>query len=102
MQYQGIRIDHGIGIASSDRGMAFKGGLAAFDLAQQALEWTHIHPEETGAGVAIWGGPSIDLAGNVAFAGSGNNYTRIDTDISSCLPHLNHRNDVFPTTGCDT
>jgi hypothetical protein len=34
-------------------------------------------------------------------SGSGNGYNYIESDISSCLPHLNHDFDVFPTTGCD-
>lgn len=33
---------------------------------------------------------------------SGSNWHLIDSDISSCLPHLNHSYDVFPTTGCDS
>lgn len=35
-------------------------------------------------------------------SGSGNSYNYIETDISSCLPHLNHDYDIFPTTGCDS
>lgn len=35
-------------------------------------------------------------------SGSGSSYNYIETDISSCLPHLNHDHDVFPTTGCDS
>jgi hypothetical protein len=35
-------------------------------------------------------------------AGGGDNLHYIETDISSCLPHLNHPGDVFPTTGCDS
>jgi hypothetical protein len=34
-------------------------------------------------------------------SGSGGGYNYIESDISSCLPHLNHDYDVFPTTGCD-
>jgi hypothetical protein len=33
---------------------------------------------------------------------SGGSYNYIDSNISSCLPHLNHNYDVFPTSGCDT
>ncbi|MCA9493359.1 MAG: hypothetical protein KC621_25685, partial [Myxococcales bacterium] len=33
---------------------------------------------------------------------SSGNYTFVESDISSCLPHLNHNFDVFPSTGCDT
>ena len=42
--------------------------------------------------------------GKVVFchSGSGSHYSKNDTDISACLPHLNHTNDVFPTTGCDS
>ena len=32
----------------------------------------------------------------------GPNWVEIDTDISACLPHLDHELDVFPTTGCDS
>lgn len=32
----------------------------------------------------------------------GSNWTFVDSNISSCLPHLNHAYDVFPTTGCDS
>jgi hypothetical protein len=35
-------------------------------------------------------------------SGGGSNWNRIESDISSCLPHLNHAGDVFPTTGCDS
>jgi hypothetical protein len=35
-------------------------------------------------------------------AGGGTNIHYIETDISSCLPHINHPGDVFPTTGCDS
>jgi hypothetical protein len=34
-------------------------------------------------------------------SGSGGGYNYIESDISSCLPHLNHEYDVFPTSGCD-
>ena len=34
--------------------------------------------------------------------GGGENWTLVESDISACLPHLNHRGDVFPTTGCDS
>ena len=42
--------------------------------------------------------------GRVLFchSGSGSHYNLIETDISSCLPHLSHASDVFPTSGCDT
>jgi hypothetical protein len=33
---------------------------------------------------------------------SGSNWNFVESDISSCLPHINHNYDVFPTTGCDT
>ncbi len=33
---------------------------------------------------------------------SGSNWVFIESDISSCLPHLNHGFDIFPTTGCDS
>lgn len=35
-------------------------------------------------------------------SGTGRHYTIIDTDISSCLPHLDHVADVFPSTLCDS
>lgn len=35
-------------------------------------------------------------------AGGGSNLHYIETDISACIPHLNHPGDVFPTTGCDS
>ena len=36
-------------------------------------------------------------------SGSGGNWTFVDSDISSCVPHLmNHSYDIFPTTGCDS
>ncbi|MEZ4241082.1 MAG: hypothetical protein R3F59_33960 [Myxococcota bacterium] len=34
--------------------------------------------------------------------GGGTNLHYIETDISSCLPHIDHPSDVFPTTGCDS
>jgi polyvinyl alcohol dehydrogenase (cytochrome) len=64
-----------VGIASSDRGTSFKGGLAAFDLSLGERRWAYIHAEQDAAGVAIWAGPSVDLDAQVAFAASGNNYT---------------------------
>lgn len=64
-----------VGIASSDRGQTFKGGLAVFDLAGEVRSLTYTHAQETAAGVAIWAGPSIDVDAQAAFAGSGNNYT---------------------------
>jgi hypothetical protein len=33
---------------------------------------------------------------------SGTNWVFVESDISSCIPHLNHNYAVFPTTGCDT
>jgi len=32
----------------------------------------------------------------------GPNYVIINTDIDACLPHLDHDQDVFPTSGCDS
>ena len=42
--------------------------------------------------------------GKVIFchSSSGNSYTQIDTNNSSCLTHINHAYDIFPTTLCDT
>ena len=34
--------------------------------------------------------------------GGGGHWTLVESDISSCLPHLQHEGDVFPTTGCDS
>lgn len=35
--------------------------------------------------------------------GTGNGgFVLVDSDIRSCFPHLNHRHDVFPSTGCDS
>jgi hypothetical protein len=34
--------------------------------------------------------------------GGGPHYVLVDTDISACLPHLDHVNDVFPSTLCDS
>ena len=34
--------------------------------------------------------------------GGGPHYVLVDSDISSCLPHLDHENDVFPSTLCDS
>lgn len=35
--------------------------------------------------------------------GTGNGrFVLVDSDISSCFSHLNHRHDVFPSTGCDS
>ncbi|MFN7145426.1 MAG: hypothetical protein ACK4YP_16755 [Myxococcota bacterium] len=33
--------------------------------------------------------------------GSGR-FVLVESDISSCFPHLDHRHDVFPSTGCDS
>jgi hypothetical protein len=39
--------------------------------------------------------------GRVFYCHSGSgNYVQIESNISSCLPHLNHSHDVFPTTLC--
>jgi hypothetical protein len=35
-------------------------------------------------------------------SGSGKSYVFVDSDIDSCLAHLDHRGDVFPTTLCDS
>jgi hypothetical protein len=33
---------------------------------------------------------------------AGNSYNYVESDISSCLPHINHNFDIFPSTGCDS
>lgn len=35
-------------------------------------------------------------------SGSAKSYVFVDSDIDSCLAHLDHRGDVFPTTLCDS
>jgi hypothetical protein len=35
-------------------------------------------------------------------SGSGKSFVFVDSDIDSCLAHLDHRGDVFPTTLCDS
>lgn len=35
-------------------------------------------------------------------SGSGSSYTIVNSDISSCMAHLSHSHDVFPTTLCDS
>jgi hypothetical protein len=35
-------------------------------------------------------------------SGAGGSWNFVESNISSCLPHLNHNFDVFPTTGCDS
>jgi hypothetical protein len=35
-------------------------------------------------------------------SGSGDGYNLVDSDIDSCSAHLDHRYDVFPSTGCDS
>ena len=32
----------------------------------------------------------------------GGNFVLVESDISACFPHLDHRFDVFPATGCDS
>lgn len=32
----------------------------------------------------------------------GGGFVLVDSNISSCFPHLDHRWDVFPSTGCDS
>jgi hypothetical protein len=34
--------------------------------------------------------------------GGGPHYVMLETDISACLPHIDHENDVFPSTLCDS
>lgn len=32
----------------------------------------------------------------------GGQFVLVESDISACFPHLDHRWDVFPSTGCDS
>ena len=72
-----------VGIASSDRGMTFKGGIAAFDLDMEDVAWRYTHAEPQAAGVSIWGGPAADPAGNMVFGASGNNYSLVGSHSDS-------------------
>ncbi|MFZ5475750.1 MAG: hypothetical protein ACOZNI_03150 [Myxococcota bacterium] len=42
--------------------------------------------------------------GKVVFchSGSGEDYVLVDSDVDACSAHVQHRWDVFPTTGCDS
>jgi len=69
-----------VGLSSGEEGYirsgsTFRGGVAAFDIADGAERWTYYTADPPHNGSAVWSTVSVDLEARVVYGTTGNNYT---------------------------